>query len=424
MFSLTEQVHRVSDVQVDNREIEESHHNPRQESSSRRQFLERTCIAMSAAVLTTKPAFRGLTGSGRKKIRLAVAGGGFGASHHWHEHPDCEITAVTDLVEERRQALIRSYRCNNVFPSLEEMLKTARDQFDAVAIFTDAPSHAKHAELCMNLGKHVVSACPVGITLEELHLLTELQKRTGMKYMMHESSYYRQPCIAAREAYQAGEFGRICFSEVEYYHPGIGARHNSLSRWQGLDSWRFGFPPMLYPTHSLGLLVGVTGERIVKVSCIGQRVGDDFPTAEENRYRNPFDNEIALGITDQGNICRFAVCWQIAAHGERGQWLGEKMSCWMDNSGGQPQAKRKLDGGWEKWNVPNYWESDRLPESMRHDSGHGGSSAFLSAEFIDALVEDREPAINLATSIAMTAPGIVAHESAIKGGEQLMVPEF
>ncbi len=34
---------------------------------------------------------------------------------------------------------------------------------------------------------------------------------------------------------------------------------------------------MLYPTHSLGLLVGVTGERIVKVSCMGQLVGKDFP---------------------------------------------------------------------------------------------------------------------------------------------------
>lgn len=334
------------------------------------------------------------------------------------------MSAVTDLVEERRRALTARYHCENVFPSLEEMLEKANDQFDAVAIFTDAPSHAKHALMCMEHGKHVVSACPAGITLEELQSLVDAQKKTGLKYMMHESSYYRQPCIAAREAYQAGQFGRMCFSEVEYHHPGIGSRKNSLSRWQGANSWRYGFPPMLYPTHSLGLLVGVTGERIVKVSCIGQRVGDDFPAAEENRYQNPFDNEIALGVTDQGNICRFAVCWQIAAHGERGQWLGEKMSCWMENSAGQPLAKRKKEGAWQKWEVPNYWAGDRLPEAMRHDSGHGGSSAFLCAEFIDALLEDRQPAINLVESIAMTAPGIVAHQSALQDGIQLPVPGF
>ncbi len=390
---------------------------------SKRQFLLSTSAAAAGTLLGLCPlAAHPRRRSGR--IRLAVVGGGFGAAHHWHEHPHCEVTAVTDLVEDRRQTLVRAYHCSNVFPSLEIMLERAADQFDAVAIFTDAPSHAKHALWCLERGKHVVSACPAGITLEELRQLLEAKRRSGATYMMHESSYYRQPCIAAREAYQRGEFGKLCFSEVEYYHPGIGARKNSLSRWQGLNSWRFGFPPMLYPTHSLGFLVGVTGERIVKVSCIGQRVGEDFPTAEENAYGNPFDNEFALGVTDQGNICRFAVCWQIAAHGERAQWLGEKMSCFMDNSAGQPQAMRKIDGGWQPWNVPNYWESERLPPAMRHDSGHGGSSAILSAEFIDALVEQREPAIDIQASIAMTAPGIVAHQSALQGGVQLEVPKF
>ena len=61
---------------------------------------------------------------------------------------------------------------------------------------------------------------------------------------------------------------------------------------------------------------------------------------------------------------------------------------------------------------------------MRHDSGHGGSAAFLSAEFIDALVEDREPSVDIYESIAMTAPGIVAHHSALRGGELLEVPGF
>lgn len=386
-------------------------------TTSRRQFLGVASAAiLGSGVATARP--------GGRRIRLAVAGGGFGAHHHWHEHPDCEVTAVTDLVEERRQALVRAYRCDNVFPSLEEMLDRAADSFDAVAVFTDAPSHAAHALLCMERGKHVTSACPVAITLEDCRRLKQMKERTGLTYMMHESSWYRQPAIAARELYAAGAFGRLAYSEVEYYHPGIGTRHNSLSRWQGLESWRHGFPPMLYPTHSLGLLVGVTGERIVRVSCMGQAVGADFPFGDDNRYDNPFDNEMAIGTTDRGNICRFGVFWNVAAHGERGQWLGEKLSCFMPGSAGQPQAKRGLRGGFEKWDVPDYWKSDRLPEAMRHDSGHGGSAAFLSAEFIDALVEEREPSVDLYESIAMTAPGIVAHQSALAGGELLEVPGF
>jgi hypothetical protein len=65
-----------------------------------------------------------------------------------------------------------------------------------------------------------------------------------------------------------------------------------------------------------------------------------------------------------------------------------------------------------------------LPESMRHDSGHGGSAVFISAECVNALLEDREPEIDLYQSLAMTVPGIVAQQSALKEGEQLDVPQF
>ena len=301
---------------------------------------------------------------------------------------------------------------------------TRRTATDAVAVFTDAPSHARHVLACLAAGKHVTSACPMALTLEDCAKIKEAKERTGLRYMMHESSWYRQPCIAARELYEQGAFGRLAYSEVEYFHPGIGTRSDSLSRWQGKDSWRLGFPPMLYPTHSLGLLVGVTKERIVKVSCMGQLVGKDFPSGEDNQYGNHFDNEMALGYTDRGNICRFGVFWQVAAEGERGQWLGEKLSCFMAGSGGQPQAMRKVAGRHEPWDVPRYWQTDRLPEAMRHDSGHGGSAAFLSAEFVDALVEDREPTVDVYQAIAMTAPGIVAHRSAERGGELLEVPSF
>jgi len=65
-----------------------------------------------------------------------------------------------------------------------------------------------------------------------------------------------------------------------------------------------------------------------------------------------------------------------------------------------------------------------LPEPMRHESGHGGSHVLISAEFINALVEDREPEIDIYASLAMTVPGIVAQQSSLKDGEQLPVPQF
>ena len=74
--------------------------------------------------------------------------------------------------------------------------------------------------------------------------------------------------------------------------------------------------------------------------------------------------------------------------------------------------------------VPDYLDSDMLPAPMRHVSGHGGSAVFITAEFINALVENREPECDLYDSLAMTVPGIVAHQSALKNGEQMSVPQF
>jgi len=391
---------------------------------SRRCFLELSgSAALTTGVLLTTFVGRAWPKEAGKTIRMGVVGGGFGAHFYWHEHPNAVVTGVTDLRPDRRQRLQKAYRCDNVYDSLEQMISKARD-IDAVAIFSGAPDHAKHVKMCMERGWHVVSACPACVTLEEAEMLAELKEKTGLKYMMAESSYYRQDCIFARNMYQGGEFGQLFYSEAEYYHD----RGRLDTFWKdkrsrfyqpdGSRSWRWGYPPMLYPTHSLGFLVGVTKERIIKVSCLGWGTKHHF--LSDNVYDNPFWNETAIMRTDKGHMCRCNVFWVCKAHGERAQWFGEKATLYMTKEGVHGQIR--TPGGRIK--IPRYWETDMLPEKMRHDSGHGGSAVFISAEFVNALIEDREPAIDLYESLAMTVPGIVAHQSALKGGEQLSVPQF
>jgi hypothetical protein len=48
----------------------------------------------------------------------------------------------------------------------------------------------------------------------------------------------------------------------------------------------------------------------------------------------------------------------------------------------------------------------------------------LSAEFVTALVEDREPVIDVYHGLAITVPGLAGHQSALKGGERLRVPSL
>ena len=56
--------------------------------------------------------------------------------------------------------------------------------------------------------------------------------------------------------------------------------------------------------------------------------------------------------------------------------------------------------------------------------GHGGSHARLTDEFITAILQDRAPLVDIYAALNMTVPGIVAHQSALKEGELLKVPQY
>lgn len=352
-----------------------------------------------------------------KRVRIGVVGGDFGAAFHWHEHPNCVVAAVSDLTAERRAHLMKTYRCAKAYDSLAQLVLDP--DIDAVAVFSGAPNHARDVVCCMEHGKHVISACPACISLEQAAQLKEVKERTGLKYMSAETSYFRWETITARHLMQSGVLGNLVYTEAEYYHPRITRADDGLSVHGGQRTWRYGYPPMLYPTHATAFLVGVTRERLVKVSCIG--TGDENePALKDNPYRNPFLNGMALFLTNLGNPFRCNVAWNIRADGERAQWFGTKGCLYMAGSSGQPFAVQAEEA--EAFEMPDYWPM--VPPAMRRDSGHGRSHPFLTNEFVMALVEDREPVIDLYEALAFCVPGIVAHESALQGGAQLDIPSF
>lgn len=348
-----------------------------------------------------------------KKIRIGVVGGGFGASFFWHQHPNCIVEAVSDLQEERKKTLMEVYQCSKSYDSLEELVKD--DTLDAVAVFTDAPSHGRHIVEVLKSGKHCITAVPMAMTLEDLTLVKEWKEKTGLKVMMAETSMYRSDLYNAKIIYEKGMFGKIVYSEGEYYHPHVD------TAW-GYNQWRNALPPMLYPTHATAYYVGVTGKRYTSVSCLGFR--GDAPRYKSNSYNNPFSNESALLETSEGGMSRINIFWGAeGAHGETGRLFGElgKFDKNVLHIGEGIGAK--FEGIGERDEIEYQDNRPPLPAGMGQ-GGHGGSHGHLTNEFIMALIEDREPLIDLYEGIAMTAPGIVAHQSALKIGERLLIPDF
>ena len=194
-----------------------------------------------------------------RKVRVGIAGYGyckFGALFSFQDHPNVEVIAVTDLFPDRCAGLAKACRCKTTYPSLEKMIEN--DRIEAVFVATDAPSHARHCIDVLKKGKHVASAVPACFeTIDEGEELLDTVKATGKKYMMFETSMFHEDLYAMRQAYLAGAFGRLVYSEGEYYHAGVADRD-----FGSYKNWRHGLPPLWYPTHNNAYYIGVTDQNI------------------------------------------------------------------------------------------------------------------------------------------------------------------
>jgi predicted dehydrogenase len=341
-----------------------------------------------------------------RKIRVGIIGYGvckFGGMFGFQDHPNVTVTAVSDLIPDRCAELAKVCRCEKTYPSLEELVKD--DSIEAVFIATDAPSHPKHVMLALDHGKHAACAVPAVLgSIDDAHRLSEKVKSSGQKYMMFETSAFREDCNAMRQIYRAGGLGKIIYAEGEYYH-------YTPSVFPSFRDWRHGIPPQWYPTHSNAFCLCVTGGSFTEVSCLGIPSMLPYLKGGNNRYRNPFGTEIALLRTSEGGMARMAVSWD--THGpesEAGRVRGQRGTMWNG----------PYDG--EAAHLPSI-ECPPLPPTVA-PGGHGGSHGHLTEEFVRSILEDRKPLVDISLALNLTVAGIVAHQSALKDGELLKIPQF
>ncbi|HOC54650.1 MAG TPA: Gfo/Idh/MocA family oxidoreductase [Verrucomicrobiota bacterium] len=340
-----------------------------------------------------------------RKIRVGLVGYGvcqFGAAFGFQDHPNVEVVAVSDLIPDRCAGLAKAARCAKTYPSLEELVKD--DRIEAVFVATDAPSHARHCIEVLKHGKHVASAVPAVFgSIVEAYKLFDAVKTSGLKYMMFETSCFHEDLYGMRQIYEAGGLGKLLYSEGEYYH----YMDTPIDSYKG---WRIGLPPQWYPTHSNAYYIGVTGGSFTEVSCMGMPSVIEHLRPANNIYENPFGTEIALFRTSEGGTSRMAVSWDSpGVGGEMGRIRGQKGSYY-----GKYEGLEK--------NLPDI-KRPPLPPGVAAGS-HGGSHGYLMNEFVTAILQNRKPLVDIAQALNMTVSGILAHQSALKGGELLKIPQF
>ncbi|WOO43709.1 Gfo/Idh/MocA family oxidoreductase [Rubellicoccus peritrichatus] len=364
-------------------------------------------------------------------------------------HPGVSDVVLCDVDAARCKSSACKHGIQSMVEKFDDLLNS---DIDAVAIFTPRHDHAEFSIKALKAGKHVYCAVPAAQTIDELQALINAVNETGLIYMMGETSYYYPASIYCRHRYKAGHLGDFVYGEGEYLHDMAHGfysayRHNGGTEWKK----RAGFPPMLYPTHSTSMLVSVTGASLSRVSCLGYRDkhADGIFQKNANYWDNEFSNETALFRTTNGGMFRVNEFRRIgigAGNSVRTSIFGtygsfEQQSdshIWSDINKKLYSLNELLDCDChDKGTVEDGIQSDfftgtaivhptdRLPDSFKGlRNGHYGSHHFLVDDFVRSLQTGYLPPNHVWAAAKYTIPGIIAHQSALKEGELIDIPEL
>jgi predicted dehydrogenase len=370
-------------------------------------------------------------------------------------HPAVSEVRVTDLLPDRAEELAERENLGPAVGSFEEML---RSDVDSVAIFTQRWTHGPLVVEALQAGKHVYSAVPMALTLQEAEQIVDLVLETGLTYMMGETSYYNPATVYARHKLAENAFGRVFYSEGDYVHD-MDLGFYAAYQYSGGEKWKAtaSYPPMLYPTHSVGGVLGALPAHAVSVSALGvvDHRGDGVFDRSVSQFENDFSNASALFELSDGGIMRInemrRVGYPSHIRESRFRFFGTEASFeqlatvtyWQDKQGvteisDQIDSRPSMspDDPSLAHVAPELRDAfisghaavhdvSRLPDSFRGvPTGHEGSHHFLVDDFARAVETGTMPPVNAWTAARFTVPGIIAHQSALQGGARLPVPDF
>ena len=365
-------------------------------------------------------------------VNVAMVGLGFGAEFIpiYQAHPNARVAAICRRDEAKLNACGDRFGIETRYTDFADVL--ADPDVDFVHVNSPIADHARMSLEALDAGKHVMCTVPMATTVEDCRKVVEKVAETGLKYMMAETVVYSREYLHLKAMYERGELG-----EIQY----LAASHPQEMR--GWPEYWERMIPMHYATHVVSPCLDLTGRLAEYVSCFGSgRVREEIREKSGNRFAVETAH-VKLQDSDlTAHLWRFL--YDVARqYRESFDVYGTKRSFEWTLTEGEPHvlhvAGRPEPEIPEPIEVPDF--AHLLPEPIRRftlpseigdaghlsfvqGGGHGGSHPHLAHEMVSALIEDRDPRPNAVTSANWTCVGLCAHESALKGGEIVRLPEF
>jgi len=410
-------------------------------------------------------------------ISIGLVGlGSFGSAFAslFKSHPLVDRVGLCDMEEDRVARFANApffqdkFSPSDAFTSLDDLCAA---DFDAVVVITQPWLHAPQCLQAMESGKHVYSAVPIisvpddEETLDWMDKLVEASRRTGQYYMLGETTVYRPQAMFCRRMAEAGRFGEFVYAEGEYCHDvdehcnlrqvahsrtsnKAGRGHAEVVTQYAERGFRSG--PMHYPTHSTSGPVSAMRAHATRVTAYGYANANADPFFASSA----FSNEVALFQMSNGATVRIAETREapgrLGGSSETFRIMGS-LGTFSENRFFEIERPDFADVDLAALPKPAQDDltdalmrdplpaevSDAFKRAMHQDvdeadlqnldfnpQGHGGSHPYLVHEFVEAVAHELQPAISIWEAVRYMAMGVTAHQSALRDGERLDVPDW
>jgi predicted dehydrogenase len=336
--------------------------------------------------------------------------------------PEAEITALCDLDQEQLERRKEWFGNPPTFLDYEQMLDSG---VDMVIVATPMHLHAPMCAEALRRDIHALSEVSAATSLEQCRELVSAVRSSNAKYMMAENCCYMKSFHLVTSMARAGVFGEIYYAEGEYVHevPNL----TDEVRWR--DIWLFNRRGVTYPTHPMGPILDWMNDHVTTVVAMG--------TGPRNYPKYTGDDcSIVLCQTSRGGMIRIrndmmsprpSTHNYVALQGTEGAYEAQRHDedshrvCLRDT------PRRDERRVWQSlWDFEDRYLGDiwRNPPAEIVRAGHDGSDSFAVLAFVEAILKDTEPPIDVYRALDFTVPGLMSEVSIRQGGAPVAVPNF
>jgi len=363
-----------------------------------------------------------------------------GIAKHWDADPRAKVVAAADIYDDALAEFKETYGHNDPFCTNDYRELVARDDIDAIGVFSPDNWHAEHAIAALDAGKHTFSEKPMSIRTEDCDAMLDAWKRAGTHFMVGMNMRYMDSFLALKQIMDSGEIGDIKAVWVRHF-VGMGG-------WYFFHDYRAnheGSTGLLLQkgSHDIDMIHFLTGrytKRVVAMGALDYYGGDrpddlrcedcadkDTCTDYSERpkktmccFRREVDVEDhSMVLMDMGDMRATYLQCHYASHTNR-NYLAIGTGGEAELSGNQITVRTQKSNKGKARSHSHFATATYDVGGVA--GGHGGADPHLCKAFLDLVIDGKETVATPEAGRMTVAVGCAATQSIRNGSMPLDIP--